>query len=153
LLSSCSALHGYRDEHGHVEPKQVIAFLFLSERFVRSVRFCIREVYECLKSIPIPPGVNEARTAKRLAGRAFNDIDLATVDDLLTPSLHQYIDSLQTRLNEIGQAIFQTHVLYADQVPVDLNPAPTKRFSVAPLGAWHGDTDLAMTQQQQQQQQ
>jgi uncharacterized alpha-E superfamily protein len=148
LLRSCSAWHGYREHHASVVPRDVIDFLFLSEQFARSVRFCVREVYNALKQLPAPPGSPPTSNPLRLAGRLFNDVDLAVVDDILDAGLHEYIDHLQSRLNALGAAIFQTHVLYADPTQITA-PAPTITHAAAPLGAWHTDLDMQMQQQQQ----
>ncbi len=147
LLHSCSAWHGYREHHHSAIPRDVVGFLFLSEQFARSVRFCVREVYNALKQLPVPPGSPTTSNPMRLAGRLFNDIDLALVDDIFAVGLHEYIDSLQARLNALGAAIFETHVLYADLTPV-ASKVTNVRAS-APLGAWHADRDMQMQQQQQ----
>ncbi|MBX7209357.1 MAG: alpha-E domain-containing protein [Verrucomicrobiaceae bacterium] len=145
LLRSCSAWHGYREQHPAVAPRDVVEFLFLNEQFARSVRFCVREMHLALKQLPLPPG-SPVNSPRRLATRLFNDVDLATVDEIIDAGLHGYIDRLQARLNDIGAAIFETHVLYADLTPVSLlSPVPC---TVAPLGAWHGDLDMQIQQQQ-----
>jgi uncharacterized alpha-E superfamily protein len=149
LLRSCSAMHGYKESHSSIEPRAVLDFLLLSDSFVRSVRFCVREVYQALKSLPMPPGTAAARSPVRLAGRLFNDVDLATIDEILDNGLHTYIDQLQGRLNDVGEAIFQTHVLYADLTTL-ATPSAVLSRSDAPLGAWHTDQDMQVQQQQQQ---
>ncbi|MFZ4765877.1 MAG: alpha-E domain-containing protein, partial [Roseimicrobium sp.] len=88
------------------------------------------------------------RQPVRLAGKIFNDIDLATIDEILADGLHEYIDRLQERLNTLGEAIFETHVLYADLTPLSTLAAASSRSS-APLGAWHADLDIQIQQQQQ----
>lgn len=149
LLRSCSAWHAYREHHNSIVPRDVLDFLFLSERFARSVRFCVREVHNALKQLPVPPNSPPATNPQRLAARLYNDVDLAMIDEIIGSGLHDYIDRLQARLNAVGDAIFQTHVLYADLAPVA--PAAPSRMQV-PLGAWHNDLDLQVQQQQQQQQ-
>ena len=149
LLRSCSALHGYREKHSTIEPKAVLEFLFLSDLFARSVRFCVREVHIALKALPEPPNSITARQPARLSARIFNDIDLATIDEILDVGVHDYIDHLQTRFNALGEAIFETHVLYADRTPLSANAASSLSRTSAPLGAWHADLDMQMQQQQQ----
>lgn len=154
LLRSCSAWHGYREFHHSIVPQHVIEFLFLNEQFARSVRFCVREVHLALKQLPVPPGSTNSGNPKRLATRLYNDVDLATVEEILDFGLHDYIDQLQARLNAVGAAVFETHVLYADLTPLSVTtPAvtPTITQSAAPLGAWHTDLDVQVQQQQQQQ--
>jgi uncharacterized alpha-E superfamily protein len=146
LLRSCSAWHGYRESHGILRPQEVLEFLFLSPRFVRSVRFCVNEVRLALKELPTPPGTPPARMPLRLISQLFNDIDLAMVDEIIEEGLHHYIDQLQSRLNAIGDAIFQAHVLYADLTPLALPPHEALTHSSA--GAWHHHLDMQIQQQQ-----
>jgi hypothetical protein len=73
-----------------------------------------------------------------------------SVDEIINAGLHDFIDDLQARLNNIGEAIFHAFVLYADLVPVEtpvivpVTPQP---------GAWHRKEEDEMVMQQQQQQQ
>ncbi len=150
LLRSCSAWHGYREHHSDVMPREVIEFLFLNDQFARSVRFCVRELHLALQKLPAPPGAPVSTNPKRLAARLFNDVDLATVDEIFAAGLHDYIDHLQSRLNGVGAAIFETHVLYADLTPLSAAP-PVLQTINAPIGAWHIDQDMQIQQQQQQQ--
>ncbi|MBL9117032.1 MAG: alpha-E domain-containing protein [Verrucomicrobiaceae bacterium] len=148
LLRSCSAQHGYRENNSTLDPTAVLDFLFLSEQFVRSVRFCVREVSNALKALPVPPHSPVARQPARMCTKLFNDVDFATIEEILEVGIHEYIDSLQARLNAIGEALFETHVLYADLTPVE-DTAPAITRTVAPLGAWHSDQEIQIQQQQQ----
>lgn len=147
LLHSCSAYHGYREHDNQLNPQSVLEFLFLSDRFARSVRFCVREVDAALAKLIAPPGKAANPDPIRSSGRLKAELDFATIDEILARGLHEYIDDLQSKLNVVGRSIFETYVLYADLTPVS---AQTPARS-APLGAWHADLDMQMQQQQQQQ--
>jgi uncharacterized alpha-E superfamily protein len=147
LLQSCSAWHGYREHHSDLVPRDVLEFLFLSDRFARSVRFCIREVDFALNRLLPPAGAKSAKTNPvRLSGQLRALLDYSTIDEILDPDLHSCIDQLQTKLNALGAAIFETHVLYADLSGGD---APAPDPNLAPIGAWHAALDLQISQQQQ----
>jgi uncharacterized alpha-E superfamily protein len=148
LLHSCSGYHGYREHDNQLNPRSVLEFLFLSERFSRSVLFCVSEVDNALHKLVKPPGNATSPNPLRASGRLVADLKFATIDDILECGLHEYIDELQSKLNVVGKAIYETYVLYADANPV----SPTANQPSAPLGAWHADLDLEMQQQQQQQQ-
>jgi predicted chitinase len=69
--------------------------------------------------------------------------------DVLKEGLHEYIDRLQEKLNDIGQTIYETFVRYSDAAPADSEIAsPTP---VLAHGAFHtfAGADLQMQQQQQ----
>ena len=151
LLHSLSAYHGYREHDNQLNPRSVLEFLFLSDRFARSVRFCTREVDRSLRSLLTPPGAPKEHDPLRASGRLCASLDYGTIDEIIDFGLHAYIDDLQTRLNALGNDIFETFVLYADLAAA--NPPATVRPES--VGAWHAfqnTQDLQVQQQQQQQQ-
>ena len=99
-----------------------------------------------LNQLHAPPGSPETPDPVRASGRLRADLDYGTLDEILDTGIHEYIDSLQARLNSVGNAIFETYVLYANLAPVNITPSPRP---VVPLGAWHSDLDVQMQQQQQ----
>ena len=146
LLHSLSAYHGYREHDNQLNPRSVLEFLFLSDRFVRSVRFCTREVDRALRSLMTPPGATPEHDPLRASGRLCASLDYGTIDEILEFGLHEYIDDLQMRLNALGNAIFETFVLYADVSAVVMPSGPVRSHSI---GAWHAAEDMQMQQQQQ----
>lgn len=112
VLRSCSAWDGYKALHGgQVEPKLVAEYLLLSEDFPRSVRFCVHQLNTALRRIS---GVAEGRfsnDAERHCGRLLAELMFSTADEILARGLHDYIDELQSKLNVIGEALFQTYIL------------------------------------------
>ncbi|RRJ95827.1 alpha-E domain-containing protein [Opitutaceae bacterium TAV4] len=116
ILRSCSAWDAYQYLHGaDVQPAGVAELLLLSDSFPRSVRFCIQQLNAALRSIS---GVAEGRfsnDAEKLAGRLLAELQFNTVTEIFETGLHSYIDLLQTRLNAIGGALFNTYILHAFQ--------------------------------------
>lgn len=111
ILRSCSAWDAYKSIYGaEVNPKLVAEFLLFNEDFPRSVRFCITELNRALRRIS---GVAEGRfsnSAEKLAGRLAAELQFSTVDEVFAEGLHAYLDRLQTRLNEIGNAMFEAYI-------------------------------------------
>ena len=147
LLHSCSAYHAFHVFSNHLEPRRILEFLFLSEEFPRSVRFCLREADRALRELGRPAVPSGGADPLRVAGRLRADLDFSTLEEILAEGVHEFIDRLQGRLIAVGNAIFETFVLYADLVPVDVSPAP----SPVPVscGAWHPGDDQIQQQQQQ----
>ena len=111
ILRSCSAWDAYKSIHGaEVSPRLVAEFLLLNEDFPRSVRFCIAEFNIALRQIS---GVAENRycnDAEKLAGRLVAELQFSTIDEIFEAGLHDYLDLLQMKLNNIGAAMFNTYI-------------------------------------------
>lgn len=149
LLHSCSAYSDFREISTKPDPVRILDFLFLSEEFPRSVRFCLNEVDRAL--IQLRPLQSRGATSDPLreSGKLRSELDFTTVEEIIQEGVHQFIDRLQTRLNSLGLSIFQTFILYADLLPID---APVAATAIFP-GAWHDGSGEDERQQQQQQQQ
>jgi uncharacterized alpha-E superfamily protein len=111
ILRSCSAADAYKSIHGgDLQPKYVAEFLLLNEDFPRSVRFCVGQLDDALRSIS---GVADGRfcnTAEKLAGRLVAELQFSTIDEVFDQGLHLYLDVLQTKLNNIGAALFDAYI-------------------------------------------
>ena len=145
LLHSLSAYHGYREHDNQLNPRTVLEFLFLSDRFARSVRFCTRRVDQALRSLVSPLGAPKEFDPLRASGRLCASLDFGTIDEILEFDLHEYIDDLQTRLNTLGNAIYQTFVLYAERAPGVPPSSARNQFQ----GTGQSEQDTQIQQQQQ----
>jgi uncharacterized alpha-E superfamily protein len=120
VLRSCSAWDAYKALHGaEIQPALVAELLLLSDEFPRSVRFSVRHLNTALRRIS---GVHEGRfcnDAEKLAGRLLAELQFSTVDDIFDIGLHTYIDVAQTKLNAIGDALFQAYIFQPFQTPDD----------------------------------
>lgn len=118
VLRSCSAWDAYKALHGaEVEPALVTELLLLSDEFPRSVRFSLRHLNTVLRRIS---GVREGRfsnSAEKLAGRLLAELQFSNVEDIFEIGLHNYIDLVQTKLNAIGDALFQAYIFQPFQLP------------------------------------
>jgi uncharacterized alpha-E superfamily protein len=149
LLRSCSAWHAFQTVSPKLDPVKIIEYLLLDDTFPRSVTHCLNEVHATLIALSGHGTLRDMSLPVRLAGRLAADLRYATVDEILAAGLHSFIDDLQTRLNQIGESIFQTFVLYADLTPVEEGQIP----ATWQPGAWHAADSEEMQMQQQQQQQ
>lgn len=111
ILRSCSAWDAYKSMHGaEVNPRLVADFLLLSEEFPRSVEFCVVELNRALRHIS---GVREGKfcnDAEKLAGRLAAELQFITIDEIFSIGLHRYLDQIQTKLNDIGGALFNAYI-------------------------------------------
>ncbi len=111
ILRSCSAWDAYKSIYGaEVNPKLVAEFLLFNQDFPRSVRYCVAELNGALRRIS---GVSEGRFcngAEKLAGRLVAELQFSTVDEIFEQGLHDYLDRLQFKLNDIGNAMFDAYI-------------------------------------------
>ncbi|MBK1854033.1 alpha-E domain-containing protein [Verrucomicrobiaceae bacterium 5K15] len=138
VLSSCSGFSAFRTEYrGDINLENVVSFLLFSQSFPRSIRFCLRQLDDTLHAVSGMPNGSFSNEAERLTGSLLAKLNYTSLSSIWEQGLHQFIDALQSDLNEIGQQIFETYVLLAPD-----RDAP-------PVGApiWQ------QYQQQQQQQQ
>jgi uncharacterized alpha-E superfamily protein len=120
VLRSCSAWDAYKSIYGtEVNPRLVAEFLLFSEDFPRSVRFCVGELNTALRKIS---GVAEGRfcnDAEKLAGRLVAELQFSTIDEIFDQGLHIYLDQLQSKLNNIGGALFNAYIFHQFNNPED----------------------------------
>jgi uncharacterized alpha-E superfamily protein len=118
ILRSCSAWDSYKSIHGaEITPRLVAEFLLLNEDFPRSVRFCMGELNMALRRIS---GVAEGRfcnDAEKLAGRLVAELQFSTIDEIFEAGLHDYLDLLQMKMNNIGVAMFNTYIFQPFHAP------------------------------------
>lgn len=116
VLRSCSAMEAYlKNNVGRVSSWKIAEFLVLHQTFPRSIRFCVDRLDTALHNIS---GINTAsfgNEVERLSGMLRSDLDYATVDSIFQTGLHQYLDSIQARLNDITQRLISTYCRWLEK--------------------------------------
>ena len=111
VLRSCSAWDAYKTICGaDVHPRAVAEFLLLDDTFPRSLRFCVSELNRALRRISGVAEGHFCNNAEKLTGRFLAELQFSTIDEIFELGLHQYLDDAQTKLNNIGEALFQTYI-------------------------------------------
>jgi len=114
IVRSCSGWDAFKAMHGaEVHPRDVAEFLLLNEDFPRSVRFCVERLNDALRRIS---GVSERRfsnDAEKLCGRLAAELQFTTIEEVFDAGLHDYLDQVQLKLNNIGDALFKTYIFHA----------------------------------------
>jgi uncharacterized alpha-E superfamily protein len=117
VLRSCSAYPAFRAEYrNNVSLRNVAAFMFFSPDFPRSIRFCFQRIEATLRDISGTPSGDFSNEAERHAGQALAAVNFSLIDQVLKAGLHDEIDEVQRRLNEIGQEIFEEYVLLPSEI-------------------------------------
>jgi uncharacterized alpha-E superfamily protein len=112
VLRSCSGFTAFRAQYrNNTSLKNVTSFLFFSPDFPRSIRFCLRIINDTLLEISGTQQGTFSNEAERITGSTLATVNFTQVNQLLSDGLHEGIDNLQAKLNDIGQHIFETYVL------------------------------------------
>jgi uncharacterized alpha-E superfamily protein len=111
LLFSISGFEAYRRTHHMIRSDSVVDFFLLHHEFPRSVLFCIENIETSLTAIT--GGASDPRhagAAKLVAG-VKEKLRTTEASQILRDGLHEFVDSLQQDMNEIGEAIKNTYFL------------------------------------------
>jgi uncharacterized alpha-E superfamily protein len=108
VLRSASAFEMYRKRHGRISPRGVVEFLMLDREFPRAVQFCLVAARDSLHAISGTPIGSFRSPAEKLMGQLCSDLSFAGVEEIIQRGLHEYVDELQTKMNQIGQGVFET---------------------------------------------
>ncbi len=116
LLESSSALLMYRKVYGRIEPKNVAEFLLLDRHFPRSVRYCIATTRASLHSIiqdsqhvMAHQPASEQNDPEYLLAQVDQQLSDLSIEDVIRQGLHQFVDDIQTKVSDIGQAIYHAY--------------------------------------------
>ena len=108
LLRSASALEMYRQRHGVLTPRNVVAFLILDREFPRAVLHCLTNANEALHCISGSKLGGFTNPAEQRLGQLRAKLAYSNADDIIGSGLHEFIDHLQEELNQVGESISET---------------------------------------------
>jgi uncharacterized alpha-E superfamily protein len=110
LLNSVSGFEMYRKRHHRIMPDRVVDFLVLDRDFPRAIRFCIQQANKSLHKISGSPIDSYCNIAEQRLGQLDTELSFVNVRDLINRGLHEFLDALQTKVNDIGDGIYQTYI-------------------------------------------
>lgn len=108
LLKSASGFEMYRKRYHHVTPNQVAAFLILDREFPRSMYACLVRAERSLHAITGTPMDTFANRAERQLGKLRSEMSYTQIGEVIASGLHEYLDNFQLRLNDVGDAVYET---------------------------------------------
>ncbi|HEY9647921.1 MAG TPA: alpha-E domain-containing protein [Chroococcidiopsis sp.] len=108
LLKSASAYEMYRKCEHRITPNSIAQFLILDREFPRSMQFCLLQAERSLCQIAGIPLGTWSNPAERALGKLRAQLDYLTMDDIIQQGLHEFLDDLQTQINTIDDAIYQS---------------------------------------------
>jgi uncharacterized alpha-E superfamily protein len=79
----------------------------LDREFPRAIRFCLLAARDSLHAISGTPLGTFRYAPEKLLGQLGSDLSFAGVHEMIQRGLHEYLDELQNKLNQVGQGIFE----------------------------------------------
>ncbi len=113
VLRSVSGFEMYRKRHHGITPKRVVGFLVLDRLFPRAIMHCVNVADRSLHAISGSPEGTFWNVAEKQLGQLRSELAYMTVDEIINTGLHEFLDSLQVKLNRVGEGIFQSFVAIA----------------------------------------
>lgn len=108
LLRSASALEMYRQRHGRTSPVNVVGFLVLDQEFPRAILYCLGQADKSLHAIAGSPRGSFTNLPEQRLGRLHSDLAYRRAEEIVASGVHEFVDDLQLRLNQVGEAICES---------------------------------------------
>ena len=131
VLRSASAFEMYRKRYGRIAPERIVEFLLLDTEFPRAIQYCLAQARESVHAISGTPAGVFRYAVERLFGELCSELAYARVETVITAGLHEYLDRLQTKMNQVGNGISETFFAARGAPPV--RKARGRRAAAAPL--------------------
>ncbi|MDC0834260.1 hypothetical protein CKA32_001579 [Geitlerinema sp. FC II] len=123
LLKSTSAYEMYRKAQHRIVPSGVAEFLILNREFPRSINFCLQETERCLHQITGTSKGSWCNSAERALGKLCSKLGYTTIEDVFEVGLHQFLDRLQSEMNDVDAKISET---FFSNYPVSSEPSESE---------------------------
>jgi uncharacterized alpha-E superfamily protein len=108
VLKSASGLEMYRKRFHQITPRQVVDFLIFDSEFPRAIAYCLQKAEDSLHSISGTALGTYGNLAERRLGRLCVDLRFNDAETVMVSGVHEFLDHFQLKLNEVGDAIFET---------------------------------------------
>jgi uncharacterized alpha-E superfamily protein len=130
VLRSASAFEMYHKRHGRISPGRIVEFLVLDREFPRAINSCLMAARESVHAISGTPAGMFRSPVEQLLGLLCSELAYAQTDEVIAAGLHEYLDALQTKMNQVGQHIRET--FFAARVAAPASGRPRVRLGAAP---------------------
>ncbi len=113
VLKSVGAFEAFRKANRlGITPGKVVSYLVRNPAFPASISYAIVRLDRALRHIGGTKGLPASNRAERLVGRLRADLSFITTDEIIEQGLHQFLDQVQGRCIEIGNAISEAYLRY-----------------------------------------
>lgn len=108
VLQSTSAFEMYHKCYPLLSPPNILEFLLLNKQFPRSIHHCLIRADESLHDLSGTPEGSFSNRAEQRLGQLRSELAYTQVEDIIVQGVHEFIDSFQTKLNRVGEEIYNT---------------------------------------------
>ncbi|CAM4402921.1 alpha-E domain-containing protein [Zobellia nedashkovskayae] len=107
LLKSVSAYDMYRKKCGKLTPSGIAEFLILDTEFPRSILACLISAEKSLITL-CGSSVGFSNIAQKQLGALKSQLEYDDINDIISQGMHEYLNDIQRRLNEISSSIYNS---------------------------------------------
>jgi uncharacterized alpha-E superfamily protein len=107
LLKSVSAYDMYRKKYGKLSPATIAEFLILDKEFPRSILACLIIAEQSLITLS-GSAIGFTNPAQKQLGALKSQLEYIDIDDIISKGMHEYLDEIQGKLNNISSAIYNS---------------------------------------------
>src|SRR5258708_4458244 len=118
VLRSASAFEMYRKTHGRIAPERVVEFLLFENEFPRAIQYCLVRARGSMHAISGTRAGMFRHRVERLLGELCSELAYARVETIIAAGLHEYLDRLQTKINDVGNGVSETFFAARGAPPV-----------------------------------
>lgn len=113
VLRSASGFEMFRKKYHAVTVQRIVEFLVLDQKFPRAIHYCVQQLCDSLSQVygPVAPAENQAIIQ---AEKLIEHLRMQDTDEIIASGLHEFIDSIQHSLNEIGNSIQEIYFASRD---------------------------------------
>ncbi len=108
VLRSVSGFEMFRKRYHALTIHRVVDFLVLDKYFPRAMRFCVDEAARALAVVE-GPNAQEINAAQEFVARMQKRLDAETAESIINNGMHEFIDTFQSDLNDLGKVIHDTY--------------------------------------------
>jgi uncharacterized alpha-E superfamily protein len=109
LLLAISGFEAYRREHHAIDIENVVEFFLFNQTFPRSILFCVAGADWSLREIEAASEDHSPGLARKRIAKLRHRLSETRVKEVLAGGMHQFIDSIQVELNQVGEAMNQDY--------------------------------------------
>ena len=106
ILKSASGYEMYTKKYKTIKSDKILEFLILDSKFPRSIRYCLNKANESLHAISETSPDSYKNKPEQSLGALKSELSYIDIDTIINIGLHEYIDSLQLKLVNVGQDIY-----------------------------------------------
>ena len=97
----------YRKKYGKLTSSNIADFLILDTEFPRSILACLIRADQSLIALS-GRSVGFSNNAQKQLGALKSQLEYADINDIIIAGIHEYLDDIQRKLNEISSAIYES---------------------------------------------